>query len=144
MQDSVTGVLHDYNPETKLVGAVNRENVTCYLDSLLFSMFAQTDSFEGILAADEEKYDKYPEKKELVILLRLWVNMLRTGKLITTDIVRNITVHADHVLTRLNRQKSYRSRSEDVAGQRPPCCVNKTSLRPLPSSLMPSTTPFSL
>lgn len=88
VQDSVTGILHDYNPEAKLVGAVNRENVTCYLDSLLFSMFAQTDSFEGILTADDEKYDKYPEKKELVVLLRLWVNMLRTGKLITTDIVR--------------------------------------------------------
>ncbi|KAE9985171.1 hypothetical protein BLS_009649 [Venturia inaequalis] len=90
VQDSVTGILHDYNPEVKLVGAVNRENVTCYLDSLLFSMFAQTDSFEGILTADDEKYDKHPDKKELVILLRLWVNMLRTGKLITTDITEKL------------------------------------------------------
>ncbi|QDS70492.1 hypothetical protein FKW77_010124 [Venturia effusa] len=90
LDESASGVLHDYGSKTKLVGAVNRENVTCYLDSLLFSMFAQTDSFEGILTADDDKYDKHPEKKELVMLLRLWVNMLRTGKLITTDITEKL------------------------------------------------------
>lgn len=94
-QDSVNGVLHDYNPDTKLLGAVNRENVTCYLDSLLFSMFARVDSFEGILACEYQD----PAKRALVILLRLWVNMLRTGKLITTDIVRTTTLHEEHALT---------------------------------------------
>jgi Ubiquitin carboxyl-terminal hydrolase len=88
VQDCLNGVLHDYNPDTKLVGAVNRENVTCYLDSLLFSMFARTDSFEGVLTADYHD----PERRKLVVLLRLWVNMLRTGKLITTDIVGTMFV----------------------------------------------------
>jgi hypothetical protein len=83
LEDAVHGAVQTYTPETKLVGAVNRENVTCYLDSLLFSMFARTDSFEGILTADFQD----PPRKKLTTLLRLWVNMLRTGKLITTDIV---------------------------------------------------------
>jgi hypothetical protein len=82
--DAAHGKIHSANPLLNMVGAVNRENVTCYLDSLLFSMFARTDSFEGILSAD------FPDepRKRLATLLRLWVNMLRTGKLITTDIVR--------------------------------------------------------
>lgn len=81
--DAAHGKIHPANPQLNMVGAVNRENVTCYLDSLLFSMFARTDSFEGILSAE------YPDepRKRLVTLLRLWVNMLRTGRLITTDIV---------------------------------------------------------
>lgn len=81
--DASHGKIHAADPHLNMVGAVNRENVTCYLDSLLFSMFARTDSFEGILSAE------YPDepRKRLVTLLRLWVNMLRTGKLITTDIV---------------------------------------------------------
>jgi hypothetical protein len=83
--DAAHGKVHEANSHLNMVGAVNRENVTCYLDSLLFSMFARTDSFEGILSAD------FPDepRKRLVTLLRLWVNMLRTGKLITTDIVRH-------------------------------------------------------
>jgi hypothetical protein len=83
-EDASQGKIHPANPQLNMVGAVNRENVTCYLDSLLFSMFARTDSFENILSAD------FPDepRKRLVTLLRLWVNMLRTGRLITTDIVR--------------------------------------------------------
>jgi hypothetical protein len=81
--DAAQGKIHEANPQLNMVGAVNRENVTCYLDSLLFSMFARTDSFEAILSAE------FPDepRKRLATLLRLWVNMLRTGKLITTDIV---------------------------------------------------------
>jgi hypothetical protein len=84
--DASHGKIHAADPQLNMVGAVNRENVTCYLDSLLFSMFARTDSFEGILSAE------FPDepRKRLVMLLRLWVNMLRTGKLITTDIVSNL------------------------------------------------------
>ncbi|KIW09186.1 hypothetical protein, variant [Verruconis gallopava] len=85
-EDASQGRIYEANPQLNMVGAVNRENVTCYLDSLLFSMFARTDSFEGILSvqfADEPR-------KRLVTLLRLWVNMLRTGKLITTDITQKL------------------------------------------------------
>lgn len=48
-------------------------------------MFARLDSFEAMLY---NSFDDVPRKK-LAGLLRLWVNMLRSGKLITTDIVRN-------------------------------------------------------
>ncbi|KAI9870309.1 MAG: hypothetical protein M1830_004388, partial [Pleopsidium flavum] len=82
-QESLDGIIRDYNPDLKLLGAVNREGVTCYLDALLFAMFARLASFEAML------YNTFADdpRKRLATVLRLWVNMLRTGKLITTDIV---------------------------------------------------------
>ena len=82
-EDAVGGVLKPYNPQVKLLGAENRERVTCYLDALLFAMFAKLDTFEAILY---KTFDDEPRKR-LVTTLRLWVNLLRTGRLITTDIV---------------------------------------------------------
>lgn len=66
-----------------MLGAVNRDKVTCYLDALLFAMFAKTDVFEAILF---NNFDDEPRTR-LVVIIRLWVNLLRTGRLITTDIV---------------------------------------------------------
>ena len=47
-------------------------------------MFARHKLFDAILypAYDDE------HRHNLIILIRLWVNMLRLGKLIPTDIVR--------------------------------------------------------
>ena len=84
LEDSVEGIIRDYNFDVTLLGAVNREKVTCWLDSLLFAMFARLDSFEPILVTH---FDDEPRKR-LALLLRLWVNMLRSGKLIAVDIVR--------------------------------------------------------
>ena len=86
LEDSEAGVLRDYNPKIKLLGAVNRDGVTCYLDALLFAMFARLGSFEAMLYKTFED----PARKKLATLLRLWVNTLRAGKLITTDIVRSL------------------------------------------------------
>ena len=83
MEDSVEGILRDYKPSIKLLGAENRSGVTCYLDALLFGMFARLDNFEAILY---NSFDDEPRRK-LSTILRLWVNMLRSGMLITTDIV---------------------------------------------------------
>lgn len=83
LEDSIAGILYDYNPSTKLLGAENRCNVTCYLGAVLFAMFARLDSFEGILY---KSFEDLPRQK-LSTVLRLWVNLLRSGKLITTDIV---------------------------------------------------------
>lgn len=85
LEDSIEGILRDYSASTKLLGAENRMGVTCYLDSLLFAMFARLDFFEAILYKSFTD-DKDPRRK-LVITLRLWVNLLRSGKLISTDIV---------------------------------------------------------
>ncbi|KAI9805126.1 MAG: hypothetical protein M1825_000960 [Sarcosagium campestre] len=84
--DSFEGIISDYDPKVKMLGAENREKVTCYLDALLFAMFARLGNFEPILFksfADEPR-------KRLSSLLRLWVNMLRTGKLVTVDVTKHI------------------------------------------------------
>lgn len=83
LEDSIEGIIRDYTPSLKLLGAENRAGVTCYLDALLFAMFARLDCFEAILY---KSFNDEPRRK-LVIILRLWVNMLRSGKLITGDIV---------------------------------------------------------
>ena len=83
LKDTLEGKVNECNKDLALLGAENRECVTCYLDSLLFAMFARLGNFEGLL------YDS-PEdgpRNHLAGLLRLWVNMLRGEKLITTDIV---------------------------------------------------------
>lgn len=85
-EDTYEGIVRPYNPHTKLLGAENRSGVTCYLDALLFAMFARLDSFEAMLY---NTFEDLPRKR-LAGLLRLWVNMLRSGILITTDVVSNI------------------------------------------------------
>lgn len=82
-QESVDGVIKPYDPTINMRGAENRQGVTCYLDALLFAMFARLGSFEPILYT---KFEDEPRRR-LSTLIRLWVNMLRTGKLIQTDIV---------------------------------------------------------
>ena len=86
LEESENFIVKDYNPDVKLLGAVNRHGTTCYLDATLFAIFARLESFEAIL------YNTFEDesRKRLSTLLRLWVNVLRTGKLITTDIVRKI------------------------------------------------------
>lgn len=83
-RDSEEGIVKPYDPSIKLLGAVNREGTTCYLDSLLFAMFTRSGCFEAML------YTKFDDEKKqrLATLLRLWINTLRSGRLITTDIVR--------------------------------------------------------
>lgn len=84
MSNSWEGLLMEYQPNVKLLGAENRKAVTCYLDSLLFAMFSRLDSFEAML------YNVFEEnaRNKLAMLIRLWVNLLRSGKLITTDITQ--------------------------------------------------------
>ncbi|KXJ92965.1 ubiquitin carboxyl-terminal hydrolase-domain-containing protein [Microdochium bolleyi] len=83
---SFQGNIIPYNPNTHMLGAENRGAVTCYLDSLLFAMFAKLESFECMLKHDLEN----PAAARLAALLRLWVNMLRTGKLIEADMTTHI------------------------------------------------------
>lgn len=82
-KESVEGVIKPYNPYVNMEGAVNKGNITCWLDSLLFAMFARLGSFEPILYT---MYDDEPRRR-LSTLIRLWVNMLRSGILIQTDVV---------------------------------------------------------
>ncbi|THC94334.1 hypothetical protein EYZ11_006173 [Aspergillus tanneri] len=107
LEDSIEGIVRDYTPRTKLLGAENRENVTCYLDSLLFAMFARLDCFEAILY---KSFNDEPRRK-LAILLRFWVNMLRSGKLITTD----ITKHLQDALAECGWEDAAKLRQQDTS-----------------------------
>ncbi|KIW71007.1 hypothetical protein PV04_03230 [Phialophora macrospora] len=84
MSDASEGIVRPYDPYTKMLGAQNRQGVTCFLDATLFSMFSRLDSFEAMLY---NTFDDLPRNK-LAFLLRLWVNLLRSGRLITTDITK--------------------------------------------------------
>jgi len=79
--DSFEGILKDYVPNVQMLGAINRNMVTCYLDALLFAMFARLDSFEAML------FDSFIDepRKRLAGVLRLWVNLLRAGELIKVE-----------------------------------------------------------
>lgn len=90
-QKASEGTIVEYNPNVEMVGAENRNNVTCYLDALLFAMFAKMDAFECILKSNFPEDDP---KSRLVTLLRIWVSMLRSGKLIRTDLVRDLAPYA--------------------------------------------------
>lgn len=96
-QESVEGIIKPYNSEINMLGAENREMVTCYLDSLLFAMFGRLSSFEPILCTN---FDDEPRRR-LSTLIRLWVNMLRDGKLIKKDIVSLNTSSAESALTQV-------------------------------------------
>ena len=93
LADSQEGILREYNPNVKLLGAVNRNGVTCYLDALLFAMFARLGSFEAILY---NSFDDEPRAR-LAMLLRLWVNILRSGRLIHEDIVCFLSANCHHL-----------------------------------------------
>lgn len=82
-QKSISGTIISYNPNVHMLGAENRGNVTCYLDALLFAMFAKLEAFECMLKNDPAN----ESQRNLAALIRLWVNMLRSGKLIHTDMV---------------------------------------------------------
>ncbi|PHH88778.1 hypothetical protein CDD83_7058 [Cordyceps sp. RAO-2017] len=84
-QKAQAGIVVSYDPSVSLRGAENREGVTCYLDALLFAMFAKLDAFECMLKNDFPLDDP---RSKLVNLLRVWVNMLRSGKLIHSDLTK--------------------------------------------------------
>ncbi|KAK3997546.1 ubiquitin carboxyl-terminal hydrolase 14 [Cladorrhinum sp. PSN332] len=85
-QKAFAGIIQPYNANVEMLGAENRGNVTCYLDALLFAMFAKLTAFECMLKNDSTD----ESQRKLAALLRLWVNMLRSGKLIPTDMTQHI------------------------------------------------------
>lgn len=84
--ETLEGELKEFDSDVVMLGAINRNMVTCYLDALLFAMFARMDSFEAML------YDEFNDepRKRLAAILRLWVNFLRTGRLIRVDFTKRL------------------------------------------------------
>lgn len=132
---SLEGQIVPCSPKVQMVGAENRGAVTCYLDSLLFAMFAKLSAFECMLKDNPEQDQA---KRKLAFLLRLWVNMLRTGKLIHTDMVRPLAaLRCDSVSVAKCecRLKKFKKPSPRAGGRMPSSSSNKT--RPKPSLSSP-------
>lgn len=87
---SAEGKIVRHNPAVHMLGAENRFYATCYMDTLLFSMFESQPYFEPLLY---QAFHDEPRKR-LSALLRFWVNMLRTGRLIRTDVVSVLSTHS--------------------------------------------------
>lgn len=85
-QRSFAGIIEPYNPNVRMVGAENRGGVTCYLDALLFAMYAKLDHYEPMLKTEVANENV----QNLAAFLRLWVNMLRLGKMIHVDLTELI------------------------------------------------------
>lgn len=105
LQETYEGIVKPFVPATKLMGALNRNGVSCYLDALLFAMFARLDSYEAML------YDNYEDipRRKLAGTMRLWVNMLRKGMLITTDVTR----HLQEAMAECGWEEAVRTQQQD-------------------------------
>ncbi|OZJ06710.1 hypothetical protein BZG36_00302 [Bifiguratus adelaidae] len=88
IMDAEEGVLVEINPDVTLVGAENEMLTSCYIDSLLFAMFVSLIAFEPMLFVETSD----AETKRLQTLLRLFVNNLRSGKLVRVDAVHELRV----------------------------------------------------
>ncbi|POS85212.1 hypothetical protein EPUL_003427, partial [Erysiphe pulchra] len=85
-QESVEGLIRTCDPNIQLEGAINRNNVTCYIDSVLFAMFAGFQSYDRIFFGAFEN----DAQRILSRMLLLYANMLRAGKLIHTDLTKTL------------------------------------------------------
>lgn len=112
---AVQGVLAPVRQETRLSGAVNDQMTSCYIDSLLFAMFARLSAFEGLLNVnldaesdsdsdsssepvhdsrkDEVKDDTLRYSHLLQTWLRMFVNQLRSGQLIQAHVIKELRQH---------------------------------------------------
>ncbi|KAF9923379.1 hypothetical protein FBU30_006561 [Linnemannia zychae] len=112
---AVHGALIPVNQEIVLGGAVNDQMTSCYIDALLFAMFARLSAFEGLLSvnldaesdSDSEEsatgptettgFSKRDEERlhthRLQTWLRMFVNQLRSGKLIQAHVVKELRQH---------------------------------------------------
>ncbi|KAG7194039.1 uncharacterized protein KQ657_005242 [Scheffersomyces spartinae] len=91
-------------------GSENWENVMCYLDATMFAMFANLDSFEQMLFVSN-LHPQASDVHQLSVLLRMYVNLIRSGNLVTTD----ITVGICNVLFRLGFTEALSHRQQDAA-----------------------------
>lgn len=77
------------------IGMDNWKKVMCYMDSLLFSMFYTTSSFDFLLdsTADENLAPSLQQEiEELKTLLRFVVNLLRSGEYIRVGIIEQVCI----------------------------------------------------
>ncbi len=105
----------------KLSGADNWNSVSCYIDSVLFAMFATLNSFEPIMAnvqessitegTSEDDLEIITNRNMLINILRLYVSLLRSGKKITTDITEALC----NVLAKAGYPDAISNQQQDAA-----------------------------
>ncbi|CAG8454390.1 1845_t:CDS:2 [Ambispora gerdemannii] len=81
MVEAEEGLVNEVNNNVCMVGAENDRGTSCYIDSLLFAMFARMRAFDGLLYVEPEK----PDASDLLVHLRLFVNRLRSGSFLNTQ-----------------------------------------------------------
>ncbi|BFZ55461.1 hypothetical protein PYCC9005_002502 [Savitreella phatthalungensis] len=93
LRDASDMILVETNELVYLQGAENVRGTTCYLDALLFAMYARSfPAFDALLYStggsnSRDSAHCMPGVEQLASDLRLFVNLLRSGQLVTTDIV---------------------------------------------------------
>ncbi|KAF0539109.1 cysteine proteinase [Gigaspora margarita] len=80
------GLVSDIQKDIIMLGAENDRFTSCYIDSLMFAMFARTRSFDGLLFIQPEGINA----RSLQTNLRLFVNRLRKGKYISAYMVKQL------------------------------------------------------
>ncbi|KAG0250575.1 hypothetical protein BG011_008244 [Mortierella polycephala] len=111
---AVQGALVPVQTEIPLNGAVNDQMTSCYIDALLFAMFARLSAFEGLLnvnldvetdsdsdGSSEMAESRRSEARQGALLhshrlqtwLRMFVNQLRSGRLIQAHVVKELRQH---------------------------------------------------
>lgn len=83
LRDAEDMIVVELSP-SYLLGAENVRGTTCYLDALLFAMFSRSfPIFDTLL------YHQGPDQRanRLAVNLRIFVNLLRSGYLVTHDLV---------------------------------------------------------
>ncbi|CAG8443182.1 8771_t:CDS:2 [Scutellospora calospora] len=80
------GLVLDIQKDVIMLGSENDRFTSCYIDSLMFAMFARTRAFDGMLFIQQEGRNV----RSLQTHLRLFVNRLRTGKHINAHMVKQL------------------------------------------------------
>ncbi|CAG8670716.1 33959_t:CDS:2, partial [Racocetra persica] len=80
------GLVSDIRKDVIMLGSENDRFTSCYIDSLMFAMFAKTRSFDGLLFIQPEGINV----RTLQTNLRLFVNRLRKGKHINAYMVKQL------------------------------------------------------
>ncbi|CAB4436394.1 unnamed protein product [Rhizophagus irregularis] len=80
------GIIVDIQKDIVMLGCENDRMTSCYIDSVLFTMFARTQSFDGLLFVQAEGVNA----RVLQTHLRLFVNRLRSGKFINSYMIKQL------------------------------------------------------
>ncbi|RIA99139.1 hypothetical protein C1645_811881 [Glomus cerebriforme] len=80
------GIIVDIQKDIVMLGCENDRMTSCYIDSVLFAMFARIQSFDGLLFVQAEGMNT----RGLQTHLRLFVNRLRSGKFTNSYMIKQL------------------------------------------------------